>query len=114
VDNAPVSPPSPIPADLRAVDQALKGLWERVRRAGDIIQQLREERRALLSQVEQLRGDMQHLQEELGRKDQMLRKAQSERAVPATATDAVSLSNGDREAMTRKVKELLQKLDAYL
>lgn len=96
------------------MDQALKGLWERVRRAGDIIQQLREERRALLSQVEQLRGDMQQLQEELARKDQMLRKAQSERAVPAAASEAVSLSNGDREAMARKVKELLHKLDAYL
>ena len=48
-----------------------KALWERVRRAGDIIQQLREERRALLSQVEQLRGDVQHLQEELARKDQV-------------------------------------------
>ena len=114
MDNAPVSTPSPQPADVRAVEHALKGLWERVRRAGDIIQQLREERRALLSQVEQLRGDVQNLQEDLARKDQLLRKAQSERAVPATAADTVSLSNGDREAMARKVKELLQKLDAYL
>ena len=68
----------------------------------------------MLSQVEQLRGDVQNLQEDLARKDQMLRKAQSERAVPAAAVDAVSLSNGDREAMARKVKELLLKLDAYL
>jgi uncharacterized coiled-coil DUF342 family protein len=112
VDNAPVSTPLPQPADARAVEQALKGLWERVRRAGDIIQQLREERRALLSQVDQLRSDVQHLQEELGRKDQVLRKAQSERVTPAA--DAASLSNGDREAMARKVKELLLKLDAYL
>jgi chromosome segregation ATPase len=102
------------PADVRAVEQALKGLWERVRRAGDIIQQLREERRALLSQVEQLRGDVQQLQEEMVRKEQILRKAQSERAVPTAAADAPSFSNGDREAMARKVKELLQKLDAYL
>ena len=114
MDNAPVSTPSPQTADVRAVEHALKGLWERVRRAGDIIQQLREERRALLSQVEQLRGDVQHLQEELTHKDQLLRKAQSERAVPATATESVSLSNGDRDLMARKVKELLQKLDAYL
>jgi uncharacterized coiled-coil DUF342 family protein len=112
VDNAPVSTSSQQSADVRAVEQALKGLWERVRRAGDIIQQLREERRALLSQVDQLRSDVQHLQEELGRKDQVLRKAQSERATPAG--DTASLSNGDREAMARKVKELLQKLDAYL
>jgi uncharacterized coiled-coil DUF342 family protein len=99
---------------VRAVEIALKALWERVRRAGDIIQQLREERRALLSQVDQLRGDVQHLQEELAQKDQSLRKALSERAVPSTSADAVSLSNGDRELMARKVKELLQKLDAYL
>ena len=114
MENAPVSTPATQPADVRAIEAALKALWERVRHAGELVQHLREERQALLSQVEQLRGDVQHLQEELVRKDQMLKKSQLERIQHQAAADGVPFSNGEREALTRKVKELLIKIDAYL
>ncbi|MBP1656067.1 MAG: hypothetical protein H6Q31_668 [Bacteroidetes bacterium] len=99
---------------MRAIETALKALWERVRLAGDLVQNLREERQALLSQVEQLRGDVQHLQEELGRKDQLLKKSQIERIQHLAAGEPLAFPDGEREAMTRKVKELLVKIDAYL
>ncbi len=114
VEQAPVPTPAMQPADTRAIESALKGLWERVRLAGELVQQLREERQALLSQVEQLRGDVQHLQEELGRKDQLLKKSQAERLQHPSPVDGIPLSNGEREALARKVKELLVKIDAYL
>ncbi|HSQ74653.1 MAG TPA: hypothetical protein VLT13_03810 [Bacteroidota bacterium] len=114
MENAPVSTPATQPADVRAIETALKALWERVRLAGELVQHLREERQALLSQVEQLRGDVQHLQEELGRKDQLLKKAQIERIQHQAAGEPIAFPDGEREALTRKVKELLVKIDAYL
>lgn len=96
------------------MESALKGLWERVRRAGELIRQLREERQGLLSQVEQLRGDVRQLQEELARKDQMLRKVQAEQPAARAPQGGFALANGEREALVKKVKELLSKLDAYL
>lgn len=114
MDNAPVSNPATPPADVRAIESALKTLWERVRQAGELVQHLREERQALLSQVEQLRGDVQHLQEELARKDQLVKKSQIERIQHLAAGEPIASPNGEREALARKVKELLVKIDAYL
>jgi len=97
-------------ADVRSVENAVKALWERVRRAGDLIQQLREERQALLVQIEQLRAEVQHVQNELARKDQML----SSIPPSGTAEGARAFGNGEREALAQKVKDLLARIDAYL
>lgn len=97
-------------ADVRSVENAVKALWERVRRAGDLIQQLREERQALLVQVEQLRAEVQHVQNELTRKEQLINSMP-----PAGAGDGTKVfGNGEREALAQKVKDLLARIDAYL
>jgi prefoldin subunit 5 len=105
--------PSSLPAETRAVENVLKVLWERVRRAAELIQQLREERQALHSQVDQLRNDVRQLQQELARKDQLLKTVQTERQHPAQEEGLV-FGNGERAALARKVKDLLAKIDAYL
>jgi len=97
-------------ADVRSVENALKALWERVRRAGDLIQQLREERQALLVQVEQFRTEVQHLQKELARKEQALATT----ARSGAGDEARVFGNGEREALAKKVKDLLARIDAYL
>jgi len=95
--------------DGRSVESALKTLWERVQGAGDLIQQLREERQALLSQVDQLRAEVQHLQQDLSRKEQLMKTMTVSQGQAGAA-----LANGEREALARKVKDLLAKIDAYL
>jgi uncharacterized coiled-coil DUF342 family protein len=95
--------------DGRSVESALKTLWERVQGAGDLIQQLREERQALLSQVDQLRAEVQHLQQDLSRKEQLMKTMTVSQGQAGAA-----FANGEREALARKVKDLLAKIDAYL
>jgi uncharacterized coiled-coil DUF342 family protein len=92
------------------VEIALKALWEKVRGAGDLIQQLREERQALHTQVEQLRAEVRHLQTELSRKEQLLGSVSQSRDGDA----ARAIGNGEREALAQKVKDLLARIDAYL
>jgi chromosome segregation ATPase len=96
--------------DVRSVENALKALWEKVRRAGELIQQMREERQGLLKQVEQLRSEVQHLQHELSRKEQL------PVSTPKTSDgDAARvLGNGERVLLAQKVKDLLARIDAYL
>jgi hypothetical protein len=110
VENSTGTTPSTASGDVRSVENALKALWERVRRAGDLIQQLREERQALLTQVEQLRAEVQHLQNELARKEHLLG------SMPPTpdGVAARTFANGEREALVQKVKDLLARIDAYL
>ncbi len=95
--------------DGRSVETALKTLWERVQGAGNLIQQLREERQALLSQVDQLRAEVQQLQQDLSRKEQLM-KTMTVSQGPSGSVFA----NGEREALARRVKDLLAKIDAYL
>jgi uncharacterized coiled-coil DUF342 family protein len=110
VENSSGTQTSTAAGDVRSVESALQALWERVRRAGELIRQLREERRALLTQVEQLRTEVQHLQIELAHKDQLLG------SIPAAANSNAGkvFANGEREALAQKVKDLLARIDAYL
>jgi|WetSurMetagenome_2_1015567.scaffolds.fasta_scaffold107318_2 chromosome segregation ATPase len=110
LENSSGTTPSDASGDVRSVENALKALWERVRRAGDLIQQLREERQALHTQVEQLRTEVQHLQNELSRKEQILGSMPPHREGDAARV----FGNGEREALVQKVKDLLARIDAYL
>lgn len=93
------------------IEESLKVLWGKARQAGEIIAQLREEKQALLSQVALLQQEVAKLRDELAVKEQQLQRA-STRAQDMSATAIVS--NGEREQLAAKVKELLAKIDAYL
>lgn len=104
---------APSSGDLRTIEVSLKGLWDRTRRAAELITELRGEKRVLLSRVEELERHVAMLQQELAKKEQLLRKVTAESGT-AAATRATLLANGEREALAQRVKELLAKLEAYL
>jgi uncharacterized coiled-coil DUF342 family protein len=102
-----VSPPSP-PPGTTPLDEAFQALWDRARRTADVIQQLREERRALTAQVEQLRNEVRVLQQEVQNKDDQIKRVAQE------ATASAGLGNGERQALVARAKDLLAKIEAYL
>ncbi len=96
---------------LAQIEELLKVLWEKVRRAGDVISQLREEKQALQAQVTLLQQEVAKLRAELATKDQLLQRA----TTGAQEMKAAALiSNGERAQLAAKVKELLARIDAYL
>lgn len=96
---------------LAHIEESLKVLWEKVRRAGEVIVQLREEKQALQAQVSVLQQEIARLREELAAKDQQLQRAA---AGVHEAKAAALISNGERAQLAAKVKELLARIDAYL
>lgn len=96
---------------LAHIEESLKVLWEKVRRAGEVITQLREERQALQAQVGLLQQEVARLREELAQKDQQLQRLA---AGVQEAKNAAILSNGERAQLAARVKELLARIDAYL
>lgn len=94
---------------LAHIEESLKVLWEKVRRAGDVIAQLREERQALQAQVALLQQEVAKLRNDLAAKDQQL-----QRAAAQDVRAAAIISNGERAQLAAKVKELLARIDAYL
>jgi chromosome segregation ATPase len=96
---------------LAHIEESLKVLWEKVRRAGDVIAQLREERQALQAQVALLQQEVAKLRNDLAAKEQQLQRT----AAGAQEMKAAAIiSNGERAQLAAKVKELLARIDAYL
>jgi len=102
----------PPPSDLRSVENSLRGLWDRVRQAGELISSLKEERGALQSQLQELEARVQHLTREVQQRDEALRFQAAEKR--ASEANGIMVANGEREAMAARLKDLLARIDAYL
>lgn len=99
--------------DLRPIETGLKALWERARKTSEVIHTLREERKLLLAKVDDLLRENQRLQQDVVRKDQLL-KSVTASAQEVAAKKTGIFPDGEREVMVARVKTLLAKLDSYL
>jgi chromosome segregation ATPase len=99
--------------DLKSIESSLKALWERARRTSEVIHSLRDERKVLAAKVDELTGEVRRLQNELGRKDQLLKSVTASMEEAATKMVTV-FPDGDRDALAARIKILLAKLESYL
>jgi len=111
VDEHPVDISTALAGDARSLENGLKELWARVRRAAELIARLREEKRALEVKVGEMENELHRLQQEVSKRDQLIAKIKVEQG---GAKPAAVVADGDRDALAARVKELLVKLDAYL
>jgi chromosome segregation ATPase len=96
--------------DTKAIDAWLKGLWDRAKKAAEVISRLREEKAELQTRVSTLEAELLRVKDELQKNEETLRAVSSE----PSGTDHSLLSNGEREQLSAKVKDLLAKLEAYI
>ena len=81
----------------------------------ELIARLRREKRELQAQNDQLEHDVVKLRTEMSARDQQIQKLTATQAFAANESKSTAiLANGEREALTLKVKELLARIDAYL
>jgi septal ring factor EnvC (AmiA/AmiB activator) len=102
-----------VQSDVEAVEAALRGLWDRTRKAGEVIAELRGENASLRAQLESLRKDLEGVKHEIARKDEVFARLQAQRAGEEAQRGAV-LANGERDALAARVRDLIARLDAYL
>lgn len=113
VEQHPVDKSVLASSEVKSLEDGLKGLWERVRSAGEIVVQLREEKINLYARVQELELQVQELGRELLKKENQLKEAFASKAAAETK-EGFMMANGEREAFVSKVKELLARIDAYL
>ncbi|MBI5470978.1 MAG: hypothetical protein HY961_01390 [Ignavibacteriae bacterium] len=94
---------------LANIESQIKTLWEKAQQAGDVINRLREERHQLQTKVDQLEQELGRLRSELRTREQQVQNLSATESKGAPA-----FSNGEKEQLTAKVKELLARIDAYL
>lgn len=105
--------PAVLQSEGRNIESALKTLWEKARRAGELIAALKEENALLRSKLEEMQLQLEHLNQELVQRDQSITQLEAEQAEADSKREEL-FANGEREALALKVKDLLAKIDSYL
>jgi chromosome segregation ATPase len=105
--------PVVLQSEGRNIESAMKTLWEKARRAGEHIAALKEDNADLRSRLEDVQAQLEHLNEELVQRDQTISQLEAEQAEADSKREEV-FSNGEREALAAKVKDLLARIDTYL
>ncbi len=99
---------------LSSIETQIKLLWEKAQEAGVLIARLREEKKALQADNEQLDRELSKLRSDIAVRDAHIQKLNASAHSAAEPRNTSSISNGEREQLTAKVKELLARIDAYL
>ena len=99
--------------ELRALEGGLKALWDRVKQAGETIARLREERTTLHARVSELEATVAELERTLGQHRAMIKGLETQLGERPAAGEGV-FSNGEREALAARLKDLLVRIEAYL
>jgi chromosome segregation ATPase len=105
--------PTILQSEGRNIESAIKTLWEKARRAGELIAALKEENSGLRTKLEEVQLQLEQLNQELVQRDQTISQLEAEQA-EADSKSNETFSNGEREALAAKVKDLLAKIDSYL
>ena len=95
------------------VEGMLQGLWEKVRQAGELITELRSQKSMLGVRVEELQRDIEHLKKKGAEQEEVV-KSLSQQLSTAESVEGKMFSNGEREKIAERVKELLVRIEGYL
>lgn len=98
-------------ADTKAIDTWLKSLWDRAKKAAELISRLREEKVELQNRVASMEEELTRLRLELAKDEEMIRTLS---VGAGEAGDHSLFSNGEKEQLSAKVKDLLTRLDGYV
>ena len=105
------------PTDEERLEELFQGLWDRVRHAGDLIAELRSQKGNIQGQLEKaesalgdLQRDLTNAKKEILEKNAIIKDLQQQMA----RDDGKMLSNGEKEALAAKARELLARIEGYL
>jgi chromosome segregation ATPase len=98
-------------SDTKAIDVWLKSLWDRAKKAAELIARLRQEKADLEARVGALESELERLKVELGRNEEELRTLT---VVRGEQVEHAILSNGEKEMLTARVRDLLARLEGYV
>jgi chromosome segregation ATPase len=111
VDQNSSEAPQTLHGDTNAIDAWLKNLWDRTKKAAELISRLREEKADLQTRVTAMEEDLRRLRQELGKDEEMIRTLS---AAQGDEGNHSMLANGEREQLKARVKDLLTRLDGYV
>lgn len=105
------------PTAEERLEELFQALWDKVREAGETISTLRVERDDLRRRLAKAESDFHGIQRDLSdQKKQLLEREDQLRKIErqAVLNEGKILSNGEKEALVARAKELLARIEGYL
>ncbi len=96
----------------RSLENALQMLWDKSREASVVISTLREEKKKLLYQIDELEKEVQHLYSELNGKKSEIETIRN--SMGDISTNGAMLNNIDKKELQEKLTIILGKINSYL
>ena len=96
----------------RSLEAALQMLWEKAREASVVISTLREEKKKLLYQIDELEKEIQYLHSELNSRKNEIEEIRNSTA--EVSSNGALLSDVDKKELQEKLKLILGKINSYL
>ena len=97
-----------------AIEESLRGFWERARAASNLIKQLRQEKGTILQRLDALENEVRSLRTELATRDQELKRMRTEHAQFVNSNGNEFFSIEERENLKNKVRDLIAKINSHL
>lgn len=99
--------------DSKGLEGTFRTLWDRVRKAAELIEHLKAENRSLCSKNAQLEQQLADLKAELGEKDEALRVVTEHHQEALSHSDNL-FSESEKEAVKSRIRELIGKINSHL
>ncbi len=103
-----------LPKDGNALDESLKSVWDKIRLASQLINQLRDEKRKLNVRVDDLERQVASLRSEALSRDQELKRLRAEHVQLLNANGHQSFTDEDKDNLKGKIRDLISKINSYL
>jgi len=114
-----------IAKESQLLEEIFKPIWEKVRKAGELIHHLQEEKDKLknkVSELEQsssqkiqsLENELKVLRQELGTREQELKRVRNENTQLMSDNGQHIFSLEEREIIKDRIRELIAKINSYL
>jgi FtsZ-binding cell division protein ZapB len=99
--------------DSKGLEGIFKTLWDRVRRAAELIDYLKEENRTLQGNCSRLEEQTAKLRKELMEKEETLREVK-EQHLEAISHNNNFFSEEEKQALKSRIKELLGRINTHI
>ena len=100
--------------DSSTLEESIKGLWDKARTAGNLIVQLRDEKKSLGVRLQQVENELQSIKDALGNREQELKRLRAEYAQMVSSNGQNAFTENEKENLKNKIRDLIAKINSHL
>ncbi len=98
----------------QTLELSLRKLWDKIRAAGELIQQLRQENASLKSRTDALVSELSSLRGNIVEREQEIKQLRAERTQLIQTSSGNGFSDEEKEILKSKIRELIAKINSHL